>query len=158
MQKVTPFLWFDNKAEAAANFYTSLFGNSRITGMTRYGEAGPGEKGSVMTVSFEIDGQEFIALNGGGSFEFTPATSFFVRCTSQEEIDRYWAALIDGGKPLQCGWITDKFNVTWQIVPTQLLEMVQDPDPAKSRRVMQAMMQMVKLEIAPLEAAYAKAD
>jgi predicted 3-demethylubiquinone-9 3-methyltransferase (glyoxalase superfamily) len=156
MQKITPFLWFDKNAEDAANFYVSVFGDSRIKTVMRYGEAGPGRKGAVMSVTFQIEGQEFIGLNGGNDFSFSPAISFFVYCATQQEIDTYWSRLCEGGKTLQCGWVTDKFGVTWQIVPTRLMQMLQDPDPQKSKRVMQAMMTMVKLDIGVLEAAYAQ--
>lgn len=156
MQKITPFLWFDKNAEEAAQFYVGVFGQSRITTVMRYGDAGPGKKGDVMLVNFEIDGQAFIGLNGGSEYTFSPAISLFVRCESQQEVDTCWSRLLEGGKAMQCGWITDKYGVTWQIVPTRLLDMIQDPDPEKSRRVMQAMMKMVKLELPALEAAYAE--
>lgn len=154
MQKITPFLWFNGNAEEAANYYTSVIQPSKITDVRRYGDAGPGPKGSVMTVSFQLYGQEFIALNGGPQFQFTPAISLFVRCQTQEEVDRLWNHLSAGGKTIQCGWLTDKFGVTWQIVPTALGEMLADKDPEKSRRVMQAMMKMIKLDIAELKKAY----
>ena len=156
MQKITPFLWFDHQAEEAVRFYTSLFKNSKLGDVVRYGEAGPGPKGSVMWISFELEGQQFHALNGGPNphFEFSPAISFFVDCKSQDEIDTLWAKLSDGGQVQQCGWLTDKFGITWQIVPTVLGQMLRDPDPAKSTRVMQAMMKMIKLDIAELESAY----
>ena len=154
MQKITPFLWFDGKAEEAANFYTGIFKDARITNVMRYGDAGPGAKGTIMTATFELAGQEFIALNGNPMFKFSPAISFFVHCETQAEIDDYWAKLSDGGTIRQCGWLDDKFGVTWQIVPTILLPMLQDKDAAKSKRVMEAMMKMIKLDIAPLQKAY----
>lgn len=154
MQKITPCLWFDNRAEEAAKLYTSIFRNSKIGKIARYGDAGPGPKGSAMTVSFEIDGQEFLGLNGGPMFKFTPATSFVVNCTSQKEVDEYWAKLLEGGGvENQCGWLQDRFGLSWQIVPTRLSELLSDPDPAKSQRVMAAMLKMVKLDIAELEKA-----
>jgi predicted 3-demethylubiquinone-9 3-methyltransferase (glyoxalase superfamily) len=154
MQKITPFLWFDSQAEEAAKLYTSIFPNSKLGKMTRYGEAGPGPAGSVLTASFELEGTEFTALNGGPTYKFTPAISFVVNCETQAEVDRYWEKLAaDGGKEVQCGWLTDKFGVSWQIVPTALLRLLNDPDPAKANRVMQAMLQMVKIDIAKLEAA-----
>jgi predicted 3-demethylubiquinone-9 3-methyltransferase (glyoxalase superfamily) len=154
MQKITPFLWFDGKAEEAAKFYLSVFEDSNITNIARYGDAGPGVKGAVMTVGFEIEGQPFIALNGGSTFSFSPATSFVVACQTQEEVDHYWDRLLEGGAALQCGWLTDKYGVTWQIVPTLLLESLQDKDVARSQRVMVAMMSMTKFDIAKLRAAY----
>lgn len=154
MQKIVPCLWFDGKAEEAMKFYTSIFKNSRVGNVTRYGEAGPGEKGSVMTAAFEIEGQEFLALNGGPNFKFSPAISFIVQCKTQEEVDDFWAKLLEGGAPQQCGWLTDKFGVSWQIVPTILPEMLQDDDAEKTKRVMQAMLRMVKLDIKALKQAY----
>jgi predicted 3-demethylubiquinone-9 3-methyltransferase (glyoxalase superfamily) len=154
MQKITPFLWFDHQAEEAAKLYISVFKNSRIVGMARYGEEGPGPKGTVMTVEFELDGQEFIALNGGPLFKFTEAISFVVNCETQEEIDKFWDQLSEGGEVQQCGWLKDKYGVSWQIVPTILGQLMQDKDPEKSRRVMQAMLQMVKLDIKTLQKAY----
>jgi len=154
MQKITPFLWFDGKAEEAMNFYTSIFKNAQVGSITRYGEAGPGPKGSVMSATFELEGQQFFALNGGPQFKFTPAISFFVNCTTQEEVDRYWEALSAGGEKLQCGWLTDKFGLSWQIVPTALGEMLSDKDAAKASRVMQAMLNMTKLDIKGLKLAY----
>jgi predicted 3-demethylubiquinone-9 3-methyltransferase (glyoxalase superfamily) len=154
MQKITPFLWFDNQAEEAVEFYTSTFKNSRIGAITRYGEGGPGPQGTVMTAEFDLDGQEFMALNGGPYFQFSPAISFFVSCETQEELDHYWEKLSEGGQTEQCGWLKDRFGVSWQIVPTALGEMMQDPDPEKVRRVTQAMLQMVKLDIAELRRAY----
>jgi predicted 3-demethylubiquinone-9 3-methyltransferase (glyoxalase superfamily) len=154
MQKISPFLWFDNQAEEAMNFYTSIFKNSKQGSVTRYGEAGPGPKGSVMSATFELEGQEFLVLNGGPHFKFTPAISFFVKCTTQEEVDMYWDKLSAGGQIQQCGWLQDKFGVSWQIVPTILSELLQDKDPVKARRVMEAMMKMVKLDIKGLKQAY----
>ena len=154
MQKIGPCLWFDGKAEEAMHFYTSIFKNSKIGTVTRYGEAGPGAKGSVMTAAFEIEGQEFVALNGGPMYKFSPAISFIVHCKTQEEVDGFWAKRLEGGAPQQCGWLTDKFGVSWQIVPTVLPEMLRDKDPEKARRVMQAMLKMVKLDIKALKQAY----
>lgn len=154
MQKITPFLWYDNQAEAAANFYCSIFKNSKITSTARYGEGGPGPKGSVMTVAFELDGQPFTALNGGPHFKFTEAVSFVVNCETQAEVDRYWERLLEGGQPSQCGWLKDQYGLSWQIVPNVLMEMLQDKDSQKSQRVMAAMMKMIKLDIATLREAY----
>jgi predicted 3-demethylubiquinone-9 3-methyltransferase (glyoxalase superfamily) len=154
LQKITPFLWFDGRAEEAANFYTSIFKHSKIVDVMRYGEAGPGAKGSVMAVNFELEGQRFSALNGGPHYQFTPAISFFVSCETQEEVDELWEKLLAGGEPNQCGWLRDKFGVSWQIVPSVLGRMLTDKDPAKSKRVMEAMLKMVKLDIAALERAY----
>jgi predicted 3-demethylubiquinone-9 3-methyltransferase (glyoxalase superfamily) len=154
MQKIAPCLWFDGKAEEAMNFYTSIFKNSKVGNVTRYGEAGPGENGSVMTATFEIEGQEFLALNGGPIFKFSPAISFIVYCKTQEEVDDFWGKLLEGGAQQQCGWLTDKFGVSWQIVPTILPEMLQDKDAEKTKRVMQAMLKMVKLDIKVLKQAY----
>ncbi len=154
MQKIAPCLWFDGKAEEAARFYTSVFSSSRIATTMHHSDAGPGPKGSVLAVTFELEGQEFMALNGGPGFTFTPAISLFVHCGSQKEIDGYWSKLSDGGTPQQCGWIQDKFGVSWQIVPDVLGQMLRDPDAAKATRVMEAMMKMVKLDIALLEQAY----
>ena len=153
MQKITPFLWFNDDAEEAVKFYTSIFKNSKIGSMARYGEAGPGPAGSLMTASFELDGQEFVALNGGPMFKFTEATSFVVNCESQEEVDYYWNNLLKGGTPSQCGWLKDKFGLSWQIVPTTLSKLLSSKDPEKSKRVIQAMMKMVKLDIKTLEEA-----
>lgn len=153
MQKITPFLWFDTQAEEAMNFYTSIFKNSKAGSILRYGDAGPGPKGSVMAVNFELDGQEFKALNGGPIFKFTPAVSFFVNCETQEEVDHYWAKLSEGGLTNQCGWLTDKFGLSWQIVPSVLGQLLGDKDRAKANRVMKAMLQMTKLEIAALKKA-----
>ena len=154
MQKITPFLWFDGRAEEAANFYTSVFKNANITEITRYGDAGPGPKGDVMMATFDLDGNTFIALNGNRQFQFSPAVSFFILCDSQDEVDHFWEKLSGGGKTIQCGWLTDKFGVTWQVVPKILLEMLRDKDAARSQRVMKAMMQMIKLDIAALKQAY----
>jgi len=154
VQKITPFLWFDNQAEEAANFYTSIFKNSKVGNVARYGEAGPGPEGSVMTVSFQIEGQEFTALNGGPAFKFTEAISFFVDCKSQEEVDELWEKLTAGGEEGPCGWLKDKFGLSWQIVPTVLIEMLNDPDPEKARRVTETMLQMKKIDIPTLEQAY----
>jgi len=154
MKKITPFLWFDGKAEEAMNFYTSIFKNSKALSIRRYGEAGPGPTGSVMSAQFELDGQEFIALNGGPHFTFTPAISFFVNCEAQEEVDELWEKLSEGGKKNQCGWLTDKFGLTWQIVPSALGKMLQDKDPRKASTVMKAMLQMTKLDIEKLKQAY----
>ena len=154
MQKITPFLWFDGRAEEAMNFYTSIFKNSKVGNVTRYGEAAPGPKGSVMSATFQLDGLEFIALNGGPMFTFSPAISFLVHCETQQEVDELWAKLSEGGKTQQCGWLQDRFGVSWQIVPTVLGRMLQDKDAEKSKRVMQAMLTMTKLDIALLKQAY----
>jgi predicted 3-demethylubiquinone-9 3-methyltransferase (glyoxalase superfamily) len=154
MQKITPFLWFDNNAEEAINFYASIFKNAKIKNIVRYGDAGPGPKGTVMTGTLEIDGQEFFALNGGPVFKFTPAISLFVNCETQKEVDDLWEKLSEGGKKDQCGWLTDKFGLTWQIVPSILGKLLHDPDPAKSSRVMKAMLKMTKLDIHQLQSAY----
>jgi len=142
MQKITPFLWFDNNAEEAVQFYTSIFKDSKILGTSRYGDAGPGPKGTVMTMKFELNGQEFIALNGGPHFKFTEAISFVVNCETQKEIDEYWAKLTAGGKEVQCGWLTDKYGLSWQVQPGLLIELLGNPDKAKAERVMNAMMKM----------------
>jgi predicted 3-demethylubiquinone-9 3-methyltransferase (glyoxalase superfamily) len=154
MQKITPFLWFDNQAEEAMNFYTSVFKNSRVGAVTRYGEAGPGPAGSVMAASFELEGQQFTALNGGPLFKFTEAISFVVDCQSQEEVDDLWAKLSAGGEEGMCGWLKDRFGLSWQIVPRALTEMLGDPDPEKSGRVMAAMLKMKKIDIQALRQAY----
>ncbi len=151
MQKITPFLWFDDNAEQAANFYMSVFRNSRIESVMRYGEAGPGPKGSVMAVTFQLEGQTFIALNGGPQFTFTPAISMFVSCATQEEVDELWEKLSEGGEKEECGWLKDKYGLSWQIVPTVLGDMLSDP--AKSPKVMQAVLQMKKLDIEDLKRA-----
>jgi predicted 3-demethylubiquinone-9 3-methyltransferase (glyoxalase superfamily) len=153
MQKITPFLWFNNNAEEALNFYVSVFKNAEIVAVNRYGEGGPGPKGAVMTATLQIEGQQFIALNGGPEFTFTPAISFFVNCQTQAEVDDLWEKLTAGGKEGQCGWLTDKYGVTWQIVPSALERMLNDPDPEKGKRVMQAMLQMRKIDVKVLESA-----
>ena len=154
MQKITPFLWFDNQAEEAVRFYASIFKNSKIGKIARYGEAGPGPAGSVMVASVELEGISFTALNGGPNFKFTPAVSFVIDCKSQEEVDYFWEKLSEGGRTDQCGWLQDKFGLSWQVTPTVLIEMLNDSDPAKSQRVMAAMMQMTKIEIPKLQQAY----
>ena len=154
MQKITPFLWFDTQAEEAAKFYTSVFKNSKIGSIKRYGDAAPRPKGTVMTVAFQIEGQEFVALNGGPQFLFTPAISLFVNCETQEEVDQLWDNLVDGGTPMQCGWLTDRYGISWQIVPAALGKLMNDPDPKKASRVMQAMLQMVKIDIRGLQEAH----
>ena len=155
MQKISPCLWFDGKAEEAMNFYLGVFKNSKVSDVMRYGNAGPGPKGSVLSCIFELEGQEFIALNGGPMFSFTPAISMFVRCDTQEEVDAYWAGLTaGGGEEVQCGWLKDRFGVSWQIVPRVLGTMLQDKDGAKSTRVMQAMLKMKKIDIVGLRETY----
>ncbi|MGA8431902.1 MAG: VOC family protein [Candidatus Sulfotelmatobacter sp.] len=154
MQKIRPFLWFDGNAEEAMNFYTSTFKNSKIGNVQRYGDAGPGPKGSVMSGTFEIEGQEFMALNGGPLFKFTPAISFFVNCETQTEVDELWKKLSAGGETMQCGWLKDKFGLCWQIIPKALGEMLGDKDPGKSQRVMKAMMKMIKIDVEGLKRAY----
>ncbi|MGB8983813.1 MAG: VOC family protein [Anaerolineales bacterium] len=156
MQKITPFLWFDDQAEEAMNFYTSIFRNSKILSVTRYGEAGPGPAGSVMTASFEIEGQEFTALNGGPQFKFTEAISFVVNCKTQKEVDEMWEKLSAGGEEGPCGWLKDKFGLSWQVVPVALGEMLSDPNPSKAQRVMEAMLKMKKIELPVLQQAYAE--
>ena len=156
MQKITPFLWFDGNAEEAVNFYASIFTNSKIVNICRYGEAGPGPKGSVMTVEFQLEGQDFIALNGGPQFKFTEAISFSVNCETQEEVDKFWEKLSDGGEEGPCGWLKDRYGLSWQVNPTVLGEMLSDPDPAKAQRVMEAMLQMKKIDIKRLRQAYEK--
>ncbi len=153
IQKITPFLWFADQAEEAAEFYTSIFKNSKIETVTRYGDAGPGPKGSVMTIAFDLDGQKFVALNGGPVYQFTPAISFVVNCETQQDVDHYWEKLTAGGKEIQCGWLVDKYGMSWQIVPQALVELLQDKDAARSQRVMKAMFQMKKIDIAGLEGA-----
>jgi predicted 3-demethylubiquinone-9 3-methyltransferase (glyoxalase superfamily) len=153
MQKIIPFLWFDDKAEEAVNFYTTLFKNSKIESVSRYGDEGHGVKGKVMIMSFQLDGQEFMALNGGPVFTFTPAISFFVNCVTQEEVDELWEKLSEGGEKGQCGWLKDKYGISWQIVPTALGELMQDPDAEKVGRVTKAMLQMTKLDIEKLKQA-----
>jgi predicted 3-demethylubiquinone-9 3-methyltransferase (glyoxalase superfamily) len=158
MQRITPFLWFDDKAEEAACFYISIFKNSKIVNIARYGEAGAQvsgrPKGSVMTVAFQLDGEEFVALNGGPQFKFTEAISLVVNCRTQEEVDEYWQKLSIGGQEVHCGWLKDKYGLSWQIVPTILGEMMSDPDPKKTERVMKAMIQMKKLDVQALKQAY----
>lgn len=153
-QKITTFLWYDNQAEEAVNFYVSVFKNSKIGDIARYGDTGPGPKGSVMTVEFQLAGQQFTALNGGPHFKFTEAISLVVNCDTQEEVDEYWEKLSEGGQKVQCGWLKDKYGLSWQIVPRILTELLKDKDPEKANRVMQAVMQMTKLDIAKLKAAY----
>jgi len=154
MQKITPFLWFDDQAEQAMHHYVSIFKNSRVLGVTRYGDAGPGPKDSVMIASFEIEGQRFTALNGGPQFKFSEAISFVVNCETQEEVDELWDKLAEGGQTQQCGWLKDKFNLSWQIIPSALPELMSDPDPERSRRVTEVMLQMTKIDIAKLRQAY----
>jgi predicted 3-demethylubiquinone-9 3-methyltransferase (glyoxalase superfamily) len=154
MPKITPFLWFDGQAEEAARFYVSVFPNSRIVTTARYGDAGPGPAGSVMTVVFQLDGQQFIALNGGPQFRFTEAISFCVDCGTQKDMDEYWRRLSEGGEEGPCGWLKDRFGLSWQIVPTALGRMLSDPDGERSKRVMQAMLGMKKMDIGGLERAY----
>jgi predicted 3-demethylubiquinone-9 3-methyltransferase (glyoxalase superfamily) len=155
IQKITPFLWFDHQAEEAAEFYTSIFNGSSVDGISRYGEAGPGPNGSVMTVQFTIEGQQFVALNGGPHFKFTEAISLVVNCETQQEIDELWDKLLQGGgQEVQCGWLKDKYGLCWQIVPIAFMEMVQDKDHEKSQRAMKAMFQMKKLDLAELQRAY----
>jgi predicted 3-demethylubiquinone-9 3-methyltransferase (glyoxalase superfamily) len=153
-QKITPFLWYDDNAEEAVNFYVSIFKNSRIKDVSRYGEAGPGKAGTVMTITFELEGQEFIALNGGPHFKFTEAISLSVDCQTQEEVDEFWEKLSAGGEKGPCGWLKDKYGLSWQIDPGILGELLRDPDPSKSNRVMQAMLKMNKIDIAALRRAY----
>jgi predicted 3-demethylubiquinone-9 3-methyltransferase (glyoxalase superfamily) len=154
IQKITPFLWFDHQAEEAAGFYASIFPNSKVVKVVRYGKAGPGPPGSAMTVEFQLEGQTFVALNGGPLFKFTEAISFVVNCQTQHEVDAYWDKLSAGGSDLQCGWLKDKFGLSWQIVPTVLSELLSDPDPQKSQRVMKALMTMKKLDIRALKQAF----
>ena len=157
MQKITPFLWFDDKAEEAMNFYVSIFKNSKVVSITRYGEGGPGPMGTVMTVKFQLEGQDFFALNGGPLFAFTEAISFFVNCETQQEVDELWEKLCAGGKPDRCGWLKDKYGLSWQIIPIVLTEMLQDKNPAKAKSVMKAMLQMDKIDIKKLKQAYDQA-
>jgi predicted 3-demethylubiquinone-9 3-methyltransferase (glyoxalase superfamily) len=157
MQKITPCLWFDTEGEEAARFYTSVFPNSRIVDVARYGSAGPRPEGTVMTVSFELDGQKFVGLNGGPDFTFNEAISFQVSCANQEEVDAFWSTLSEGGEEGPCGWLKDKFGVSWQIVPAVLPELLSDPDQERSQRVMRAMLSMKKIEIDALEQAAAQA-
>src|SRR6266852_5572714 len=154
MQKITPFLWFDDKAEEAMNFYTSIFKNSKVVKVTRYGEAGPGPKGTVMSATFQLERQTFYALNGGPLFSFTPAISFFVNCETQQEVDELWEKLSAGGKKERCGWLKDKYGLSWQIIPSALGKMLGDQDAEKAKKVMQAMLQMDKIDIKRLQEAY----
>lgn len=156
MSKITPFLWFDDQAEEAANFYVSIFKNSRITDLRRYGDAGPGPEGRVMTVAFELDGNEFTALNGGPQegFNFTPAMSLMVNCKTQDEVDYYWRKLTEGGKEIQCGWLTDRFGITWQVVPEGIADYIAGDDDEGAERAMKAMFEMKKLDIDVLRRAY----
>lgn len=157
IQRITPFLWFDHQAEEAADFYTSIFPNSKIGRVMRCGETGPGPPGSVLTVEFELEGQTFVALNGGPHYQFTEAISFMVHCQTQDEMDFYWEKLSAGGTEIECGWLKDKFGLAWQIVPSVLSEMLSDPDPEKSQRVMKALLAMKKLDIRALQQAYEQA-
>ena len=157
MKRITPFLWFDGKAEEAMNLYVSLFKNSKVGNVTRYGEGGPGPKGSVMTATFELDGQEFMALNGGPEFKFTEAISFYVNVETQEEVDELWEKLSKGGEKGQCGWLKDRFGLSWQVVPSILGKLLRDKDAEKSKRVMKAMLQMQKIDIKKLKQAYDQA-
>ena len=150
MKKITPFLWYDHHAEEAANFYVSIFKNSKITAVNRAG-------GHVITVNFDLDGQQFIALNAGPQYKFTEATSFFISCDTQEEVDRFWEKLSEGGEKSQCGWLKDKYGLSWQVIPTALMKLMGDPDPVKSKAVMDAMLKMQKIVIADLEQAYDQA-
>ncbi len=154
MQKITPFLWFDNNAEEAVNHYLAIFKNSKINKVLRCGDAGPGPKGSILTIAFQLEGHEFIALSGGPIFQFTEAISLSVDCKTQQEVDDLWAKLSDGSQKSQCGWLKDKFGLSWQVVPSALVEMLQDQDAEKAKRVMAAMMQMSKIDIAKLKQAY----
>jgi predicted 3-demethylubiquinone-9 3-methyltransferase (glyoxalase superfamily) len=154
MQKITPFLWFDDKAEEAVNFYVSVFKNSKIVSLTRYGEAGPRPKGTVMSVTFQLDGQDFFALNGGPLFTFSPAISFFVNCETQQEVDELWEKLSEGGKKDRCGWLKDKYGLSWQVIPSVLGKMFQDKDAERAKRVMTAMLQMDKIDTKALQQAY----
>jgi predicted 3-demethylubiquinone-9 3-methyltransferase (glyoxalase superfamily) len=154
MQRITTFLWFDGQAEEAAEFYTSIFDNSEIIDIQRYGESGPGEPGSVMIVKFELDGQQFIALNGGPRFTFTEAISLSISCRSQEEVDRYWDQLVEGGEPSACGWLKDRYGLSWQVVPTALIDMISSPDTPRAQQAMKAMFEMSKIDVPTLEAAY----
>lgn len=157
MQKISPFLWFNDNAEEAMNFYVSIFKNSKILGVARYGDAGPGPKGTLMAGTFQLEGQEFQALNGGPQYAFTPAISLFVNCETQQEVDELWQKLVEGGKESQCGWLTDRFGLSWQIIPSVLRRLLSDKDPRKSQSVMRAMLQMVKIDIKGLQQAYDEA-
>lgn len=157
MQKITPCLWFDTQAEDAANFYVSVFKNSKITEISRYGDAGPRPKGMVLTVAFELDGQPFTALNGGPQFKFSEAVSFQISCETQDEIDHYWNRLVEGGAESMCGWLKDKFGLSWQVVPKRLIELITSSDAAKAKRVTEAMFKMKKIDIATLDRAAARA-
>ena len=157
IQKITPYLWFDNQAEEAAVFYTSIFNNSKLNHVQRYGEGTPGTPGTAMLVTFELEGQQFVALNGGPQFKFTEAISFYVNCKTQAEVDAFWEKLGEGGEEQMCGWLKDKYGVSWQIIPNALTELMSDPDPEKAGRVMQAMLQMKKIDVAGLRRAYEKA-
>jgi len=154
MNKLKTFLWFDDQAEEAVLFYTSIFKDSKIGEISRYGEAGPGEAGAVLTVSFELNGQEFVALNGGPVYSFSPAISFMVNCKNQEEVNHLWEQLVEGGKEMQCGWLTDKFGVTWQIVPDGLLELINGEDPDAAKRATESMLQMKKIDLEMIRKAY----
>lgn len=154
MQKITPYLWFEDQAEEAARFYTSIFKNSKIDEISRYGEGGPAPAGSVMLVSFELDGQQFIALNGGPQFQFTEAISFVINCESQEEVDYMWARLTEGGEESMCGWLKDRYGVSWQVVPTALPELLNAPDPEAQQRVMEVFLKMKKIDLPTLRLAY----
>jgi predicted 3-demethylubiquinone-9 3-methyltransferase (glyoxalase superfamily) len=153
MQPIIPFLWFDNNAEEAMHFYVSVFKNSKVIGVTRWGEGGPGPKGTVMSVKFQLDGQDFFALNGGPQFKFSPAVSFFVNCETQREVDELWEKLSDGGEKQRCGWLKDRYGLSWQIVPSVLGKLLQDKDPVKAKRVLDAMLKMDKIDIDRLQQA-----
>ena len=154
MQKITPFLWFNDNAEQAVEFYVSTFANSKILSTSRYGDAGPGPKGSLMVATFQLEGQNFMAINGGPSYRLTPAISLLVNCETQAEVDTLWDKLAAGGAPQQCGWLQDKFGLSWQIIPKQLGKLMGDPDPVKSKRVVNAMLKMHKISVADLQKAY----
>ena len=154
MQKITPFLWFDSQAEEAANFYVSIFKNAKILNIARYGDAGPGPKGSVMLATFQLEGQDFMALNGGPIYSLSPAISLFVSCETQAEVDELWDKLTAGGSEVQCGWLKDRFGLSWQIIPKALMELMQDKDPVKSQRVFKAMLGMTRIDIEGLKRAY----
>lgn len=158
MQKITPYLWFDDNAEEAINFYVSIFKNSKITSVSRYGDAGPDQPGKVLTIGFELEGLEFVALNGGPQYKFTEAISLFVNCATQAEVDELWNKLSAGGEEQQCGWLKDKYGLSWQIIPQALMDLMQDKDPAKAQRVMESMLKMVKIDLAELRRAYEQAE